>query len=506
MKKCCLVLLVLLVSYLPAFSQREAGKESDGEKLLGIAHSISSHDLYDVVAELASDKYWGRLTGTEGYDLAARWLVDEFQKIGLEPAGENKTYLQEFDIPYTLVFPGAEVVLHIPHKKSVIKKPYQYMTEFMPGSTSGSGEVTAEVVYVGYGVTAPELGYDDYRGMNVKGKILLMEREVPYWPGDGIEIFKKWYPYSFHQYKLKNAVKHGARGMLYNYGPLANPNNAYHRDFIYCHVGKDVVSDLFTGTGKDHKKILQKIKKSGKPQSFATGKRVTIKIKTEYHPEGRGSNVMAMLPGSDPELKKEVIVIGSHLDHLGRCYEIIPGANDNASAVAIQIILAKALKKLENPLKRSVLFVSFGAEEQGVVGSEYFVDHPTVPLEKIVCLLNMDGVAVGDKLSALGGKNYPSLYGFIDRANNKFVHRKIGISRWENLTRPRLDAAHFEKKGIPLLSFSSHGGDRHYHLPTDNIENIHPEIMEDLAQVLFLAVVEIGNQPHINFREDQAEK
>ncbi len=138
-------------------------------------------------------------------------------------------------------------------KGGVIKKSYQYEDEFMPGGTSGSGEVTAEVVYVGYGITAPELGYDDYKGVDVKGKIVLMEPEVPVSPGEKtLELFKKWRPYSFHQYKLKNAAAHGAKGMIYNYGPIGNPNNAYVEGFVYHHVGAAVVADVFAGTGKGH--------------------------------------------------------------------------------------------------------------------------------------------------------------------------------------------------------------------------------------------------------------
>jgi hypothetical protein len=102
----------------------------------------------------------------------------------------------------------------------------------MPGSTSGNGEVTAEVVYAGYGITAPELGYDDYAGIDVKGKIILIEREAPVSPDAGAEKFNPWYNYSFHQTKLENAVKHGAAGMLYNYGPISNPNNAYNEKFM----------------------------------------------------------------------------------------------------------------------------------------------------------------------------------------------------------------------------------------------------------------------------------
>ncbi len=225
--------------------------------------------------------------------------------------------------------------------------------------------MTGEVVYAGYGITAPELNYDDYAGIDVRGKIILIERESPVSPGAGAEKFNPWYKYSFHQHKLENASRHGAIGMLYNYGPIANPNNSYIENFVYVHVGDSVVKDIFTGTGINYRENLGKINKTLKPGSFNTGKNVTIKMSTQHFPDGKGSNIIGLLKGSDPELSKEVIIIGAHLDHLGKCYEMMPGANDNASAVAVMMGVAKALAQNHIPLKRSVMFISFGSEEQG---------------------------------------------------------------------------------------------------------------------------------------------
>lgn len=467
---------------------------------IDILHSISSHTLYDYVAELASEKYEGRLTGTEGFDAAADWVAAKFQSWGIKPRGDDGSYFQKFPIPYTLVFPGCEVYLHIPYKKSFIKKHYRYEDEFIPGSTSGSGKVTAKVIYVGYGVTAPELNYDDYKGVDVRGKIVLMEREVPVSPSKDAELFKKWRPYSFHQYKLENAVKHGAKGMLYNYGPIGNPNNAYDANFIYSHVGDVVVADLFAGTGKNHKDVVKKIKDKLKPQSFNTKKVVTIKNVTEHHPEGIGSNVIGIIEGSDPGLKDEVVIIGGHLDHLGRCYEIMPGANDNASAVSVILGVAEALTKLPDKPKRSIMFICFGAEEQAVVGSRFYLDHPKFPLEKTVCLINMDGVGCGDKLTALAAENFPRLWAFFQQANDQYIHRRIRTPYFSNIARPRLDAARFMWKNIPTVSFSAYGSKSFYHVPKDNVTLITPEILEDLAQLVFLSVVEMANQESLNFR------
>ncbi len=464
-------------------------------------HSISSHELFDYVKELASDKYEGRLTGTEAYNASAEWVASHLEGWGIAPAGDKGTFLQSFPNPYTLVFEDCEVSLLIPYQDSTIKKCYRYFDEFIPGSTSGSGEVTAEVTYVGYGITAPELGYDEYKGMDVKGKIVLMEREVPVSPRENPELFKKWRPYSFHQYKLENAVAHGARGMLYNYGPIGNPNNSYNKDLIYSHVGDAVVADIFTGTGYEHDKVMEETRVTLEPHSFHTGKVVTIRNTTEHHPEGIGHNVIGLLEGSDPELKDEMIIIGGHLDHLGRCYEIMPGANDNASAISVLLGVAKALAQSAAELRRSILFIGFGAEEQGVVGSEYYTEHPVFPLEKTIGFINMDSVGCGDKLSALAARNYPEFWKFLDMANQKYIHRIIRKSYFANIARPRLDAARFMWKDVPTISFGAFGSPSYYHVPLDTIDTITPEILQDLAQLIFLAVSDMANQDSLDFRE-----
>jgi Zn-dependent M28 family amino/carboxypeptidase len=282
--------------------------------------------------------------------------------------------------------------------------------------------------------------------------------------------------------------------MLYNYGPIGNPNNAYNQNFIYVHVGDSAVKDIFSGTGKVHQEIVDKINKTLKPQSFNTGKVVTIKMSTSHFPEGRGSNVIGLLKGSDPDLSKEVIIIGAHLDHLGMCYELIPGANDNASAVAVMVGVAKAIAENKIPLKRSVMFVAFGSEEQGLLGSKAFVSSPVVPLGNSV-FLNMDGVGIGQGINAAAGKDFPVLWSFVEEANKKYIHRTLVTGSFSNLGRPRLDAAIFLRAGVPSLSFSTFGSVNYYHIPLDNLAIIKPEIMEDLAQLLFVSVVEMANSP-----------
>lgn len=489
-------LVGMMLMHLPLFSQSDKPTITPEEKLLAAMHDISSHTLFDYVKELCSEKYGGRLTGTAGYDASAQWVAALLEKWEIQPAGDKNTYFQNFPNPYTLVLPGSHVILHIPYKKNtIIEKHYQYETEFLPGSTSDTGEIKAEVVYVGYGITAPELNYDDYKGVNVTGKIVLMEREVPVSPSKEPGEFKKWRPYSFHQYKVKNAHDHGAAGMIYHYH-IANPNCLFIKGFILSYVGETVVNDIFTATGKTHKDVVEKIKKTRKPQSFNTKKIVSIRNVTEHHPEGIARNVIGYIEGSDPVLKKEAVMIGGHLDHLGYNHEMMPGANDNASGVAVMLGIAEAIKKSGLKPKRSIIFNFFGAEEQGVKGSEYYLQHPFVPNNKIKGFFNLDSVGRGRIIEAKAGKNYPQLWKFVDEANSKYIHRQITPTHFHNLARQRLDAAHFMWAGVPTISFGATGADplpyATYHTTKDRPEILTPEIMEDLARILFIAIMKMA--------------
>lgn len=477
--------------------------KSDEQKILDILQTISAEELYAYVDTLSSEQFEGRLSGHAGYDRAADWAIGKFKEWNVKPIGANGSFLQKFPHPYSDVFEACKVSM-LDDKGNVIKD-YEYIEEFIPGSTSGNGEVTAEVIYVGYGISAPELAYDDYVGVDVKGKIVLVDRELPI-KSDNTD-FLKWRQYSFHQYKLLNAVKHGAVGMLYNY-PIGNPNNAYVEGFIVSHIGENETEGIFEGTSKTHKKTVKSIKETVKPKSFNTNKIFTIKNNMKYHADGVGSNVIGYIEGSDPELKNEYIIVGGHLDHLGKCYEIMPGANDNASAVSVTLALANAISKLDVKLKRSVVFMLFGAEEAALKGAQYFLKNPTIPLENIVGLINMDGVGIGDKIRVGFSENYPKFYSYLDNANKKYVNVKIKGSYSQNITRPRQDAVFFDWYGIPTLSLGAYGDlpqnkASRYHTPYDNIEYITPEIMESMTKMLFMSIVNIANENNLDFKRGE---
>jgi len=492
------LLLCSAVFPMIAFSQvlqHETSSLSE-EALLGVMHSISSHSLLNYVSELASEKYQGRLTGTSGFNEAAQWAIDLFKQWNIKPLGDKGTYFQEFPNPYTLVLESGEVTLRIPiGKNDTIRKSYKFEADYFPGSTSDAGSVTAEVLYAGYGITAPELNYDDYKGINVEGKIVMFEPEIPVSPDHQPEIFKQWRPYSFHDYKMKNAFAHGAAGVLYNYH-IVNPNCVFIKGLVISYVGRNVINDIFAGTGKIRDTLVQVIRRSHKPLSFNTGKIVTIKCVTEHHPEGVGKNIIGWIEGSDPALKSEFIILGAHLDHVGKNHLLMPGANDNASGDAVLLGTAEALSKVPASLKRSVLFILFGAEEQGVKGSEYYVAHPVVPNANVKAFINLESIGRGEKISVGAGQNYPQLWSVVERSNAKYLHRIVTTSYNANLARPRQDAAHFLWANIPTIGIGTYDAKplsvATYHTTQDKVEYITPEILEDIARLMFLSIVEMA--------------
>jgi Zn-dependent M28 family amino/carboxypeptidase len=156
--------------------------------------------------------------------------------------------------------------------------------------------------------------------------------------------------------------------------------------------------------------------------------------------------------------------------------------------------VAKALAGNNIQLKRSVMFIAFGSEEQALLGSKKYVGDPLFPLDKSV-LLNMDGVGAGSSINTSAGNNYPVLWSFVKDQNSAYIHASLSSDYFANLGRPRVDAAIFMRAGVPSLSFSTYGSPTPYHLPADNLEIINPEIMEEVCRLLFLTTVKMANSP-----------
>lgn len=467
-------------------------------ELLKQFHTINSEEMMSWVEKLCSPEFNGRLTGTPEFMASAEWVAEKFMEWGIRPAGDNGTFFQFFDMPYTVLNDAGSLALHIPQSDgSIIMKSYKYPEEYYPGMNSGSGEITAEVVYVGYGVSAPELNYDDYKGIDVKGKIVLLNRDVPYTDPRNPE-YKKWVGYCYHQYKIENAVRHGAAGFLYIDGIGANPNITYDPSIIVCGIGPEALKDIFSGLKTTNKDLTDKMIKTMKPASFNTGKKVTIKANTTRHNEGKGCNVIGIIEGSDPVLKNEVIIIGGHLDAVGNAGKVVNGALDNASGVVDIMGAAKAMAQSRNKLKRSVVFIGIGGEENGLLGSKLYVDRPVFPKEKTVVYINLDMVGNGTGLAVSGGSPYAELNRYFEEANAKYIHRNFRASApvpGEYYGRPRSDGVVFSMAGYKTMAIYTTDQVKNvfYHLPGDDPDAITIDIMEDVAKLIYVALTNMAN-------------
>jgi len=453
--------------------------------------------------KLCSPEFNGRLTGTPEYVASAEWVAGKLKEWGIGPAGDNGTYFQWFDFPYTVINDIGSLTLNMTQADgSVIRKKYSYPEEYYPGMNSGNGEITSEVVFAGYGVTAPELNYDDYKDIDVKGKIVLVNRDVPYSDPVNPE-YKKWVGYCYHQYKLENAVKHGAAGFLYIDGALANPNISYDPSIIVCGIGPQPLADIFAGLNISNKEILEKIMKTLKPNSFNTGKSVTIKANTTRHPVGKACNVIGMIEGSDPLLKKEVIIIGAHLDAVGNAGKVVNGALDNGSGVIDIMGAAKAMAFSGIGLKRSVMFIFLGGEESGLIGSKLYVSKPVFTQEKTITFINLDMVGNGTGLSVNAGNTRKDLMNYFIMADSQYVHREIqtSASAGEYFGRPRSDGAVFRTAGYNTIELGTTGWYKKvfYHLPGDDPDAVTIDIMEDVAKMLYVALINMANDGSLKY-------
>jgi hypothetical protein len=491
--------IIILFSVLILSASRLAFSQDDFEtKLLKQFHSIQSQEMMTWIEKLCSPEFNGRLAGTPEFIASAEWVAGKLKEWGIKPAGDNGNYFQWFDFPYTVVNDIGSLTLNLAQLHgSIIRKNYNYPDEYYPGMNSGSGEITAEVVYVGYGVSAPELNYDDYRGIDVKGKIVLMNRDVPYSDPRNPE-YKKWVGYCYHQYKLENAVKHGAAGMLYIDGAMANPNISYDPSIIVCGIGPQPLADIFAGLETTNMEILDKISKTFKPASFNTGKNITIKANTTRHPEGKACNVIGIIEGSDPVLKNEVIIIGGHLDAVGKAGKVVNGALDNGSGVIDIMGAAKAMALSGIGLKRSVMFLFIGGEEGGLVGSRTYTEKPLFAKDKTITYINLDMVGNGTGLSVSAGSTYKDLLNYFLQANTQYIHRTMQTSAPVPGTyygRPRSDGVVFSLAGYRTMEIGTTGWYKkvYYHLPGDDPDAITIDIMEDVSKMIYIGLINMAN-------------
>jgi hypothetical protein len=380
-----------------------------------------------------------------------------------------------------------------------------------------------EVVFAGYGITAPEHEYDDYEGIDVEGKAVLVFRHEPReedmdsgWKGAGNTN------HSYFQTKLSNAKEHGAVALLFVNGPLhhdpekdplssLSTSVGRNETVPMVHIRKSVADQLLSRSGLDLLELQEKIDKHVKPSSRRlSGTR--IDLKAEIGDVAKARNVMALLEGSDPRLKDEVVVIGAHYDHLGlgaygsrardRRGEVHNGADDNASGSLGVIELAEAIVQGGLRPKRSVLFQLYDAEEKGLIGSRHYVDNPVIPLEKTSAMINMDMIArVSNNRCGINGtgsgEEWEDILKIAEAGSPVTFDHSAGGSGGS-------DHASFMRKNIPVVFFFS-GMHPEYHTPDDDVELCNMEGAVEVLKVALKTTMLVTNrEDRLTFKQPPA--
>jgi len=441
--------------------------------------SIRPEETYSYVKTMALPKYAGRHTGHEGYTEAAKWAAAKFKKWGLKTPSLEQSYLQAYPSPYVIVDQASMTLLEVDKKERVELKPE---TDFLPMLASDSGDNTAGCVFAGWGIHAPDLGYDDYAGLDVEGKFILCFRGVPDRGDD------RFTPHDHHRHRMQTAKDRGALGVFYIYGsPLANPNMDLIEGFTPAIISERVADIILAKKGITAADLRRDLQDYKRPIAFPLSAKIHFRVQSRHFPEGIGYNVVGYVEGSDPNLKKECLVYGGHLDHCGQHMGLLfPGANDNASGSAVVMEVAQAFSRLKKRPKRSVVFVLFGGEEMGLQGSTYFADHVPAPFDRVDAMFNFDMVGEGDGVGCSLSPEPEDLKLALERADERVdilsrtrFFRGVGVRG--------SDFAPFYQKGIPCISFASNGPHLAYHLSGDTIYRINPDIMADTARLAFLA-------------------
>jgi hypothetical protein len=538
MKARVLACLCVLALAPPAIAQHDPTQERAA--VATAARTIHPDALRAHIRFLSDSLLEGRAPDSHGYQIAARYVATQLEAMGLRPAGLGATWFQQ-----------------VPLRKAVLDTSKSSMALLADGSGSRSAEqpfvdgrdyvlpgdvahaqytLEAPVVFVGFGVTAPEENYDDYAGIDVRGKIVLTLYGAPSSFESTVRAF-----YSDDVVKTKNALAHGAVGMINTLLPedrkrwpwdwdvpqfrMGNTNwldetgTPYDAFGILAQLSQTGAEKLFIGAPRSLEECFAAAR-SSQHQSFPLPWRARIRT-VSTHTKYQSPNIIGALVGSDPKLRDQYVVYTAHVDHLGTCPPIdgdaiCHGSLDNASGVATLLEIARAYTNLNHPPRRSVLFVFVTGEEMGLLGSDYFAHAPTVALRQIVAAVNIDGapgllfsmkdvVAMGAEHSniaeaiqsaarelgyTLSPDPMPEEVGFIRSDQYSFVQQGVpalNITDGVKAVDPAVDGLALEKKWLVTR----------YHTPLDNIDQpLDYQSGARAATLNFLVGYELAQRDH----------
>lgn len=488
---------------------------------------IKTDDLKADIYFLASDDLAGRNTGSPEDHIATDYIASEFLRLGLKPMGENGSFFQGMDI-----LSGREDAQHTRINATISGKERHYTLNQDFQLTHQSlrpTSVCGNIVFAGYGISAPEFDYDDLAGIDLKGKIALVFTREPQSGDASSKFMGTWDTYhAFNSHKVEELRKRGASGILIvqdriprdvkpipptSPRPTGEPSYALAGemwDLPVFLVKRDVADQLLAPSGKTSDALQAALDTSAHPNSFGLPKSSACLAKTYTDVEThKGRNVIGLLEGSDPKLKAQTVVLTAHHDHMGIANgHIYRGADDNASGVAGLLAVARAMTHSRIHPKRSVLFLAYDGEERFFLGSYFYVTHPVVPLSQTVATLNLDMIGRNEDdanwptppdrntnmVNVLGTRYNPALRQIIDRENQQ-EHLKLDykmdvvdpVSLWS-----RSDHFWFATLHIPQVEFQT-GLHPDYHTENDTWDRINYPKLTKIVRLVYLSVADLAN-------------
>lgn len=498
------------------------------------ADLIREQDIRADIFFLASDAMDGRNSTSREDRIATDYIASEFMRLGLKPIGDNGTFFQQMEIvtgDLDREHTSLRTTINGAAKTFPLGADVQFVRQSIR-NTSGCGPI----VFAGYGIDAPEYGYDDFSGIDIKGKVAIIFIREPQASDPGSKLMGTLDSYhAFNWQKLEELRKRGAAGLLLVQDrvprdvkpiPPTSPRPAATTSYALSGemwdiptllIKREIADQLLSPSNKTTDALQASIDSTLKPQSFNVPQASACidKAFTSIQPH-QGRNVVGLLEGSDPKLKSETVILTAHHDHMGESGgHIYYGADDNASGVSGMLSIARALVHGNVRPKRSLLFVSYDAEERIFLGSYFYITHPLVPLAKTVANLNLDMIGRDENdanwplpadrnrnmVNVLGTRYNPGLRSIIDSEN---MHENLKLDYKMDRVDPdslwsRSDHFWFATLHIPQVEFQT-GLHPDYHTENDSWDRINYPKTTRIARLVLRSVVDLANAPaEVNF-------
>jgi hypothetical protein len=503
-----ITLLGIILTLLPLGAQGFAQSEEDHRALIRALNSLSSERMVADVTTLSSPSFGGRQTGTADDASSAKWIADRFLASGLSLASARLNPISPVegpDLGYASGF--MTTVVTVPKiapdpllRISIASDSLttQLGTDYLPILDSPSAEVRGPIVFVGYGIVDGTQGINDYAGVDTTNAIVLFLRGKPMHYKGTIN----------HADKVRLARQKGALGYLTATGPVLSSYEARRgvtgepAAFYGLSPHSETLPGAWISTtlaeqilaAPDHAQpsrlheLQEKLNRSPATQSVSTGRYSSLDWQTRPE-EGVLMNVLAFLPGNDPQKTHEILVIGAHRDHFGRQAGLLfPGADDNASGTAAMLEVARAMAKADTRNKRTVLFVSFSGEEQGLVGSRLYLERSVVPIGSTKAMINIDHAGIGNGRLTIGVTGFEKSVA-LDAGQTVGLAEKLDLFGFF----PGGDHVPFKEAGVSTVTIVSGGIHTHFHRPSDRADTINPEILQTVARYVLSLAWQLAN-------------